>query len=79
MTRLKRVDTRFWVNHLGSFYQEALKIDSWVHNRSQPQQAASILIDYLKATKNDRDKKLEEFAEKLGISKDELINRIIGG
>ncbi len=74
-----RKDGRLTVAPLGEFYEDLLKIDSWINARTIASQANSLLCAKLMQRQVEIRDRVNYLANKRGISADELWAQILNG
>ncbi len=65
-------DKRITIAALGEWYNDLLRVDSWINNRPPSQQAASLLCSKLQEQEARVQQRLEYLAKKRGVKSDEL-------
>ena len=74
-----RKDGRLTVSPLGEFYEDLLKVDSWINARTIASQANSLLCAKLMQRQAEIRDRISYLAIKRGISADELWTQILNG
>lgn len=74
-----RKDGRLIVSPLGEFYEDLLKVDSWINARTTASQANSLLCAKLMARQTEIRDRVEYLAKKRAISAEELWTQILSG
>jgi hypothetical protein len=74
-----RKDGRLVVSPLGEFYEDLLKIDSWINARTIASQANSLLCAKLMARQTEIRDRVTYLAAKRGISTEDLWTQILSG
>ena len=75
----KRKDGRFTIAPLGEFYEDYLKVDSWINNRTTAIQANSLLCAKLMQRQVEIRDRVSYLAEKREISTKEMWAQILNG
>lgn len=70
---------RIQIPYLGEYYQDELRIESILKNRTDPQEAQSLLCAKLMERTDKRRRMLEVLANKRGITIDELRSQMLRG
>lgn len=70
---------RFQVPYLGEYYSDELRIEAVLKNRTEPQEAQSLLCSTIMRRSEVRQKMIEVLARKRGITPDELRTQILSG
>ncbi|MEG5056038.1 MULTISPECIES: hypothetical protein [unclassified Microcoleus] len=76
---MARKDDRLHVAPLGEYYDDILKVDSWINARPISSQANSLLCVKLQEREERIRARIEYLAAKRGISGKELWNQILKG
>lgn len=76
---MARKDDRLHVAPLGEYYDDILKVDSWINARPISSQANSLLCVKLQEREERIRSRIEYLAAKRGISGKELWNQILKG
>lgn len=76
---INRKDGRLTVAPLGEFYEDLLKVDSWINNRTTAIQANSLLCAKLMQRQPEIKERVSYLAKKRDISADELWQQILSG
>ncbi len=74
-----RKDGRLTVAPLGEFYEDLLKVDSWINARTIASQANSLLCAKLMQRQAEIRDRINYLANKRGIPADELWTQILNG
>jgi hypothetical protein len=72
-------DERLSLPALGEWYDDLLRIDSWINNRTMATQGQSLLCTKLQEREPRIKERVAYFARKRGISTDEMWSQILAG
>ncbi len=78
MTR-RTSDDRLVIAAIGEFYLDLLTVDSWINQRSRPQQGAFLLCSLLQEKEERIRDQVQYLADKRGIPFDEMWRQILRG
>ena len=70
---------RLYIAPLGEAYEDALRIEAWLKNRTVASEASSLLSARLMSRQSYREKMIGYLATKRGISPEELTQQILSG
>ena len=73
----KQNNERIYTSPISEYYQDLLKIDSWVVGKTKASQAASLLCAKLQEREERIKERLEYLAKKRGMTSDELWKEIL--
>ena len=74
-----RKDGRLTVAAIGEFYEDLLRVDSWINARTMASQASLLLCEKLMQNQIEIRNQVACLANKRGISANELWNQILSG
>lgn len=64
---------------LGEYYDDLLKLDSWINDRAVGNQAGSLICAKLQERESRIKERIKYLADKRGCSSEELIKQILNG
>ncbi|MGB8691706.1 MAG: hypothetical protein WCD53_30890 [Microcoleus sp.] len=76
---IRKKDGRLTVAPLGEFYEDLLRVDSWINARTIASQANSLLCAKLMQRQAEIRDRIQYLATKRGISAEDLWSQILSG
>lgn len=70
---------RFWVTDLGEYYSDCLAVEATLKNKSQSNEAASLLCAMLQQRTEKRESMVKYLAQKYELSYEDMWQKLVSG